>query len=138
MLILNKNIKNSFSLFKCFALLLSVLSSLLVNEFPDSPDNPSNKHIAYEQLKEKQEKHILTIMPHGVFERMRLFFNFGDGDILRMDGELRWLLWELVHKRNHIRLPSRTLVPTSPKSVFSVFVIINEHQTQSFTGVPHF
>ena len=48
-----KTLKNSFSLFKCFALLLSVLSSLLVNEFPDSSDNPSNKPMAYEQFKEK-------------------------------------------------------------------------------------
>ena len=48
-----KHFKTAFSLFKCFALLLSVLSSLLVNEFPDSPDNPSNKPMAYEQFKVK-------------------------------------------------------------------------------------
>ena len=52
-LYLNKNNKYSFSLFKCFALLLSVLSTLLVNEFPDSSDNPSNKPKAYEQFKVK-------------------------------------------------------------------------------------
>ena len=48
-----KHFKTAFSLFMCFALLLSVLSSLLVNEFPDSSDNPSNKPMAYEQFKEK-------------------------------------------------------------------------------------
>ena len=50
-----KHFKTAFSLFMCFALLLSVLSSLLVNEFPDSPDNPSNKPMAYEQFKSKKQ-----------------------------------------------------------------------------------
>ena len=52
-----------------------------------------------------------------------LFFTFEDVDIRRMDGEMRGFLWEHVHKRNHIRLASRTKVPTSEKAVFLVFVL---------------
>ena len=50
---LKKNNQNPFALFKCYAHTLSVLSPLLVNQFPDRVESPSNKPSAFEQRKRK-------------------------------------------------------------------------------------
>ena len=107
-------------MFKCFALLLSALSSLLMNEFPDSSDNPSNKPMAYEQIKVKNKKNNVNV-PHGVFERSDCFLIL---EMLTSIGWMEWMQgfsWEFIHKEN-MQTQHQGISPTSTKSVFIVFV----------------
>ena len=50
---INKNHQNPFVLFVCSAQVLSVLSPLQVNEFPDRVESPPNQPSAFEQHKSK-------------------------------------------------------------------------------------